>query len=204
MSGRLIVEGYDDKYVVEKLCNKVGFSVNFNIQQSEGYENAREAFGLDLKVGNFERLGILVDADTDISSRWKSLRDVLLNVGYSVELEPAPNGLIIHDVTKDVPFVGIWLMPNNTIPGILEDFIGFLVPKGDKLLKHSVCSVDSLPEKRFKESYQSKAIIHTWLAWQKEPGTPLSAAITKNYLDCDKECVRSFVGWLNCLFNIQS
>jgi len=40
-------------------------------------------------------------------------------------------------------------------------------------------------ERRFVESYATKALIHTWLAWQDDPGTPLGQAITKRYFDAD-------------------
>ena len=202
--GRLIVEGKDDYLVIKRLCEKRCLTLDIDIRPSEGYLNARDAFEVSLKDSEIDRLGIVADADTDILSRWNSLRDILIKAGYGVGVQPDSHGCIVHDSAKMVPYVGVWIMPNNTIPGILEDFIGFLVPEDDALMNYSVQTVENLPEKRFRESYRSKAIIHTWLAWQNEPGTPLSAAITKNYLDCDKECVRSFIGWLNCLFSDKS
>jgi hypothetical protein len=46
-------------------------------------------------------------------------------------------------------------------------------------------SVAAIPEaeRRFGPLAEPKAIIHTWLAWQKEPGKPLGTAITARFLD---------------------
>ena len=52
-----------------------------------------------------------------------------------------------------------------------------------------------------KEYHKSKAFIHTWLAWQEDPGTPMGLAITKKYLSTnDKVLCNSFIEWLNLLF----
>ena len=99
-----------------------------------------------------------------------------------------------------VPRIGIWIMPDNKIPGILEDFVKYLIPEDDSLRDYSLQCVDNLPEKRFKDSYRSKAEIHTWLAWQEEPGTPMGLAVTKKYL-CNVDSARTFLDWLNRLFN---
>lgn len=63
------------------------------------------------------RPGIVLDADTDIAARWQSLRQKLLTAGYSaVPLHPDPAGTILRQ--EGSPTVGIWLMPDTTIPGM--------------------------------------------------------------------------------------
>ncbi len=54
----------------------------------------------------------------------------------------------------------------------------------------------------FKEGRHSKALIHTYLAWQEEPGKPLGQAVTSHALRPQTEIARIFVNWLNRLFNI--
>ena len=70
------------------------------------------------------------------------------------------------------------------------------------LLERAVSCVDGIPpeQRRFRDTYRSKALIHTWLAWQEEPGTPLGLAVTKRYLDADHALARQFVQWLRRLF----
>ena len=57
-------------------------------------------------------------------------------------------------------------MPDNKTPGILEDFLRFLVPAGSKLFEHVQSSVESIPtdERQFEDIARSKVDIHTWLA----------------------------------------
>ena len=101
-----------------------------------------------------------------------------------------------------LPRVGVWIMPDNQTKGILEDFLRFLVPAGSPLFDHVKSSVEAIPEgeRRFSQLAEPKAIIHTWLAWQGEPGKPLGTAITARYLDPDVAQVDVLVSWLNRLF----
>jgi hypothetical protein len=70
------------------------------------------------------------------------------------------------------------------------------------LFDHARSSVAAIPEgeKRFSSRGESKAIIHTWLAWQKEPGKPLGTAITARYLDPGVAEADVLVSWLKQLF----
>ena len=94
-------------------------------------------------------------------------------------------------------------MPDNRQNGMLEDFISFLIPHDDRLLP----VVDSIIEKieadkinKYKMIHHSKASVHTWLAWQEEPGTPLGAAITKRYLTTEEVTCKRLIDWMNNLF----
>jgi hypothetical protein len=62
--------------------------------------------------------------------------------------------------------------------------------------------VDEIPveERRFAAVHSVKALIHTWLAWQDDPGTPLGQAITKRYFDADAPHVDQLLAWLTRLF----
>jgi hypothetical protein len=44
-------------------------------------------------------------------------------------------------------------------------------------------------------------LIHSWLAVQETPGTPMGLAITKRYLNTDDENCQVFIDWLKRLFN---
>lgn len=153
------------------------------------------------------RLGIIVDADTDLSARWASLKHILKSSGYNaIPKSPVSGGTIIRQEKK--PVVGIWLMPDNTIPGMLEDFIGFLRPQSDLLwpmVDEAVLKVKLLEEEhRFRNVHESKARIHTWLAWQKEPGKPMGQAITAHYLDANASHAQQFITWIRKLFDLES
>jgi len=94
-------------------------------------------------------------------------------------------------------------MPDNQTTGNLEDFLKFLVPADSELYEHVISSVDGIPpsEQRFSAVDRSKVLIHTWLAWQKDPGKPLGTAITAKYFDPTVPQVDTLISWLNRLFN---
>lgn len=195
---KLLVEGNDDYHVVLNLRSVRHVPEIFDIIDKKGIRNLRDSLSEELDASDLEVLGILVDADTDVQARWQSLRDILTRAGYSVPSLPTATGTIL--IQEDKPKVGIWLMPNNHLPGMLEDFVAALVPEADLLLPYARECVQNLPEQRFPSVQRAKADIHTWLAWQREPGKPLGQAITARYLNPESPQAQGFIDWLYALF----
>ncbi|NOT55072.1 MAG: hypothetical protein HOP18_10740 [Deltaproteobacteria bacterium] len=206
MPGRkiLLVEGGDDEHVLKHLCGQRGVPTVDEIRSLGGVEHLLESFPVRLKESDVEALGVVIDADTDIAARWQSLGDRLKKAGYEgVPDEPDVAGTILNPPPKSLlPRVGIWLMPDNQTRGILEDFLRFLVPSNSGLFDHVESSVATIPaeERRFSQLDQPKAIMHTWLAWQAEPGKPFGSAITAKFLDANVAQVDVLVAWLKRLF----
>ncbi|MCX6647209.1 MAG: hypothetical protein NTY09_12755 [bacterium] len=201
----LMVEGKDDRYVLMHLCGNRNGPYLDEIEPYEGVNQLLESIHVRLKaINDGDIVGIVVDADLAMSSRWKSIRDQLINLEYeNVPEIPAPDGTILDPPTdKLLPRVGIWIMPNNMDNGILEDFLKFLVPDNSLLFEHVKSSVEGIPENeiKFRALDQSKVLIHTWLAWQEKPGLPYGLAITAKFLDPDAPQVDILVEWLNRLF----
>jgi hypothetical protein len=115
-------------------------------------------------------------------------------------MHPHPNGTVIREEEK--PVIGVWLMPGNVTPGMVEDFAASLIPAGDRLWQYSERVLDEIPEAevRFSPSKRSKARLHSWLAWQEEPGSPIGLAVTKRYLNADAPEAVRFVDWIRRLF----
>jgi hypothetical protein len=197
---KMLVEGTDDLYVVANLCVVHGMPMpeTFEIVDKKGISNLLDTLSVELETSELEILGILVDADTDLQARWQSLRTILTRAGYTVPAQPVPTGTILHD--EDKPTVGIWLMPDNHLPGMLEDFAAMLIPDDDVLLPYARECVQQLPERRFSNVLHAKADIHTWLAWQPEPGKPFGTAITARYLNPESAQAQVFITWLRALF----
>jgi hypothetical protein len=210
----LLVEGPDDQHVLRNLLRHYDVPCAIQrdpidgdtivIEGKDGVENLLDSLQVILDDGDLERLGIVVDANTNIDARWVSLRNVLINFGgVNIPADLDPNGTIMSlEQTLRTLTVGVWIMPNNKLPGILEDFIGFLVPEGDLLWERAKDCVESIPEaeRLFPKAHEPKANIHTWLAWQEEPGTPLGLAITKRYFDVNAPHARQLVDWARRLF----
>ena len=92
-------------------------------------------------------------------------------------------------------------MPDNTNNGALENFLVNLVPQfPNPLYDHVKASVAAIPDQRFSDGDEPKARIHTWLAWQEEPGRPYGTAIKAGFLDAYANQVDGLVNWLNGLF----
>lgn len=201
----LLVEGNDDEHVIKHLCgNRNGPQLD-EIKPHGNVERLLESLPVRLKASaEGEIVGVVIDADTDPKARWQSLEDRLHQVGYqNVPGSPSPEGTIIDPpIGTLLPRVGIWIMPDNQSTGILESFLRFLVSAGSGLFNHVESSVASIPdgELRFSQLAEPKALIHTWLAWQEEPGRAMGTAITARYLDPDVAQVDVLVSWLNRLY----
>lgn len=200
----LLVEGNDDAEVFYHLLKHHRIHERITIIDKKGIHNLLTTLNDELIRSGLERLGIVVDADTDLAARWQSLRDKLLRSGYiAVPAIPDANGSIIEQVEQ--PTVGVWLMPDNRVPGMLEDFISFLVPEGDVLwpmagdILQKVIEVDC----RFPLIQTIKAHLHTWLAWQEEPGKPMGQAITKRYLKAEAVHAQQLIVWIRQLFDLE-
>jgi hypothetical protein len=143
-----------------------------------------------------------VDADVDLQARWQPLRGILHQTGYELPQLPIASGMILSP--NDLPRVGIWIMPDNQLPGMLEDFAARLVAPSDSLWRRAELTVDAIPaeKRRFPAERIAKAKLHTFLAWQEEPGKPIGLAITAKYLDPNAIQAQQFIDWLRTLFMI--
>ena len=205
----LLVEGPDDAHVLKHICGNRDIPELDEVKPHDGVIELLESLGVRPKLSEEDDvIGVVIDADTDISARWQEILYRITNVGYqNVPDQPDPDGTILDPpVGTYLPRLGVWIMPNNQTSGILEDFLRFLVPQPNPLFDHVKASVATIPEgeRRFKQLYEPKAIIHTWLAWQEEPGWPFGTAITANFLDPNVPEVDVLAAWLKRLFFLSS
>ncbi|PZO64464.1 MAG: hypothetical protein DI635_05300 [Pseudoxanthomonas suwonensis] len=208
MAGKrvLLVEGKNDEHVVKNICGRLNLGQIDEIRPKSGKDPLLDVLPVELKGasdGSVSVMGVILDADENLQSRWQSVCGRLVEAGYqNVPDVPAEDGTILLPPagSKPLPRFGIWVMPDNRVPGILEDFLKFLVPDGDVVLAHAEQSLDNLPDKRFRSLDRPKALMHTWLAWQEEPGKPYGQAITARYLDTDLPMGKSFSAWLEKVF----
>lgn len=192
----LLVEGDDEFHVLAALCQRLGIPQTFSTHEKGGYETLHGSLSNEIKFPGRRTLGIVVDADQDLAARWQSLADACAKAGITLPQQPDPAGTVVE--TKGHPRVGIWLMPDNKATGMLENFVAFLVPAGDALYPRAEAAVVGLD--KFTAPLAAKATIHTWLAWQDEPGRPMGQAVTKRFLDPDCAQAAIFAAWLHRLF----
>ena len=204
-SSQLLVEGNDDQHVIWALCKKFNLKENFSVIDCGGINQLYEQIPVRFKQSGINTIGIIVDADTDLKGRWTSLKTLLTAQGFSTPDQLPAKGLIVTN--SDNKTIGVWIMPNNNLNGMLEDFISFLVPKDDKLLPIVNTTLQSIEDQnlnKYSLKHKAKAAIHSWLSWQEDPGTPMGLGITKRYLTIDEEICSQLVDWLTILFKCEA
>lgn len=198
---KLLVEGNDDQHVILALCKQFNVDQTFDIIDCEGIEKLLDQIPVRFKQSNVDTMGIIIDADSDIVIRWSNLKVLLNAQGFVLPDDLPKSGLILFETGRIS--IGIWIMPNNDLNGMLEDFIAFLVPPNDNLLpiiKESLNLIEDKQLNKYKPIHKSKAIIHSWLSVQEDPGTPMGLSITKRYLTTDEDICLNLVNWLKGLF----
>lgn len=198
---QLLVEGNDDMHVIMALCQKFSINENFEIIDCKGINKLFSQIPIRLKQSGFETLGIIIDADTEIRKRWTALQDMFSKQQIILPDEIPSDGLILK--TNNIT-IGIWIMPNNNLNGMLEDFISFLIPKDDNLLLIANQTLEAIEKKelnKYISSHKSKALIHSWLSWQEAPGTPMGLAVTKKFLTTEDENCNKLITWLTKIFD---
>ena len=205
----LLVEGKSEVTVIPRICQECGIPQNFDIESGKSLEQLKTAMKTHLKSTNrYKKLWVVIDADTNANGAWESMKYILEKSGkydFDRKMTLPVDGVVIPPRDPEDLTVGIWVMPDNSSNGMLEDFMLSLVPKEDTLLGEATSTVDRLHDERdrhnmiFKAAHKSKALIHTWLAWHDTPGESLSVAVTKHLFDTSHPLAGRFSAWLSRL-----
>ncbi len=203
----LLVEGLDDYNVIDKLRLLCTNPESFTIERANGIDELRKGLPLRLKgSGETKTIGVVIDADVNIEARWQSIYNILIksNLYTAIPKKCPEKGLILSPNGPDDIKFGLWIMPDNKASGMLENFTTLLVPEDDELLPivdRTLTEIEEGNLNKYALVHHEKARIHTWLAWQEEPGTPMGSAITKKYLSTTSPVCQDFIQWLNALYN---
>lgn len=198
---KLLVEGNDDQHVIWALCEKFKINEAFDVIDCEGIEKLFDQIPVRFKQSNIDTIGIIIDADSDLQLRWNHLKQLLNAQGFVLPEILPESGLILSELGRIT--IGVWIMPNNNLNGMLEDFINFLVPPDDALfpiINENLNEIERKQLNKYKLIHKSKAIVHSWLSVQEDPGTPMGLSITKRYLTTDDNICKKIIGWLNDLY----
>ena len=196
----LLVEGQDDEHVVRHLCLRSQPMPLFHIENKLNVDTLLDSIKQEVRVPSRNAVGILVDANDDLNARWSAVANRLREGNIEVPRIPESNGTLIDRTTR-TPRVGIWLMPDNTSPGELENFVSEMIPNDDPVWPRSQSYIDGIPksDRKFTEKKVPRAKVHAWLATREEP-RKMGVAIRAQDLRVDGPLSTRFANWLRQLF----
>ena len=213
---QLHVEGRDDVHVVKHLLLRHCIDCPLKRDSRPAQEfapNVPEIRGahdrnavLDsiepaVRVSNGRSVGFLLDSNGEPRDQWRAVCDRLRVFDLDLPEEIPPEGFV-DDVAEFAARVGVWLMPDNRRAGALERFLEDLVDDEDALFP--VAERSTAEARRhgaeFPAADHRKAVLHTWLAWQKAPGLPYGTAIKAQFFRVDSPSALAFVDWYRRVF----
>ncbi len=208
---KLHVEGKDDKNAIIHLLVRHG--IDYDAKDWPATFPSIEAIGSNeellagaetaVRLSNNLSIGFVLDANSSLQDRWTAIKARLERVYMDVP-NTIPAGGFVGNAKESRARVGVWLMPDNQRNGTLEEFLLTLIGKIDKLLSLAERSSDRAKKlgASFPNVNRNKAIIHTWLAWQKSPGLPYGSAVRARFFNHDSSAAIDFVAWFRNVFGI--
>ncbi len=211
----LLVEGNTEKRLIPELMEQRGVAWELghktyavDIHPAEGLVTASGLIRTWLKQSHLHCFGVVFDADGGQPAgpdRWAAFASQCRDAGIKVPSSPPPKGMI-QTLASGIRF-GAWMMPQNRPPGMLETFLLQLLSPEEAsgpLFSHAKAATSQALEISggFKAVHHDKALIHTWLAWQDEPGAQLHDAIKFKILDANSPQADGFVTWFRNLFEV--
>ncbi|MDE0101092.1 MAG: hypothetical protein OXN89_01810, partial [Bryobacterales bacterium] len=201
----LYVEGPDDEHAIGHLLIQRGVDPRAlpDFKDVGGKQGLLQAIPVAVRAGTGKSLAFVIDANDDPRSTWESIASRLERVGIEAPDE-IPEGGFAGKSVDYCARVGVWLMPDNRKTGALEDFLRDLIDQSDPLLclaEHSAEKAKQLGAK-YSDRDAQKAVLHTWLAWQKDPGRPYGVAIKARFFGVDSAAMDEFVSWFQRVFGV--
>lgn len=210
----LLVEGETDQGFLIEVLKVLNLQVDVKVappkelggdyNSKQGVLNYLPTLLNQLADGSLINLAVVVDADTspDGGYQWTfDLVDKIVKpIGYSLKASTIGGLIFEHD--DGLADFGLWVMPDNTQEGMLEDLLKECIHTNEQaLFAHAQSVVKKLPKpQKFKSIHSSKAEIATWLAWQKKPGHGLYSAVTDQLLDSNKPLYADLIAWMKHIF----
>lgn len=215
----LIVEGSSDRWFVSNLLMRNDFEKvetkerrDFVIRKrgvvdadfiqivvANGFDRIGRQIRDSYRPDEMTGLGIVADMDLASDNRYLELRRILEAERFrGIPDQIGVDGLVVDEAASGC--LGVWLMPDNLGEGMTETFAAQLFADADPGWAHAQAVVSNLPDhaRSFDPvRHSDKARIHTWLAWQEDPGGSLGDAVLRGYLDVNGALADRFCAWVD-------
>ena len=170
----LHVEGKNDLHALAALLVEHGMPhdekqrpVEFPVIKAAGNDSSVVSLiEIEVRLQAGRPVGFIVDADDSPTQRWESIRSHLEKVGVETPTIMPVDGFVGESSTYKTR-VGIWMMPDNFRPGMIEEFLRSLVATGDTLIGHADASTQAAKNEHnapFIRAHLGKAVLACWLA----------------------------------------
>ena len=204
-SRTLYIEGTDDKHAIGQLLIRREHAPEDlpAFEDSGGKQGVLRAIRVAVRAGTGKSLFLVLDANDDPRSTWESVASRLRAVGVEAP-DGIPAGGFAGESKTYSARVGVWLGPDNRRTGAEDDFLQDLIDEHDPLLRHAEDSASKAKQlgARYSDGDTGKAVLHTWLAWQEEPGRPYGLAIKARYFGTESVAAQEFVAWFERVFGV--
>lgn len=217
----LYVEGQDDLGVISNLLRRHGVDTDrgrrhLKIKPQGSLDSLLTNMPDAIRSATDRPVAFIVDIDIDIQHRWDAVRGRLHTIGVNAPAT-CPVDCFFANLPDYSSLFGIWLMPDCETDGLrLEHLVQSLMPSDHPLWPLARSSVqraaailesansgiadDERKWKGFGDTARIKAEVRTWLAWQREPGVQLGAAINDHILGADSPQAMAILRWLNRIY----
>jgi hypothetical protein len=197
----IVVEGDNDLHVVMAICARANVAIERDAFVRKSYPATLTEFSTRVRVGSaVDALGLIVDADKDVASRWRKVVSLFRGLGVeSIPETPVEKGFI--GIDRNGRRVGVWMTPDNTNPGVIESLFMTLIPPDDPDMPSSMQYVDGFVSQRSWAGFDRlKADVYSWLAVRPNPGRPMGENISRTEFPGElSEPARRLAAWVKAL-----
>jgi hypothetical protein len=188
----LAVEGDDEVNFFEKLLGYMSISHLVDIRKSGGKDQFKDlmpAFTLTRGFRNIEMIAVIRDADKNAKDAFRSVTGILNKIGLKSPGSPG-------QFSNGIPAVGIFIMPDNSSGGMLEDLCLGTV-KDHEAMK---CVDDFIAcTQKLKEGPKNipKARVQSFLAAKPKIVNSIGLGAQKGYWDFKSKRLQPLLSFLN-------
>ncbi len=190
----LAVEGEDEINFFEKLLKHIGISDRVDIRKAGGkdnFKNLMQAFTVTRGFRDIGMIAIIRDADDNAEDAFRSASGVLKKIGMKPPDSPGR-------FSSGIPAVGIFIVPDNSSGGMLEDLCLGTVENHEAMK----CVDDFIAcTQRLKEAPKNipKAKVQAFLAAKPRIVGSVGLGAQKGYWNFDSKRLQPLIAFLNQL-----